>query len=144
MKSLRAYNSPAKSIEASGTLATDTNGTGVDLSGFDSAEVVVSVGAAAFTINGSNFLSLELEESDTLGSGYTDVAASDIDGGNGGANGQFALIDSSSEDDVVVHVGYTGSKKYIRVVANFTGTVTGGIPVCALVNRGRSTYLPAV
>ena len=93
----------------------------------------------------ANFLSLELEESDDNVT-YTDVAASDIVGGNGGASGQFALIDSATEDDVVVSVAYIGTKKYIRAVANFSGTVTGGQPVCGIVVRARGRHVggPAV
>ncbi len=79
--------------------------------------------------------------SPTTDSGYTDVAATDIVGGNGGANGQFALIDAAAEDDVVVSVAYIGSKRWIRVIANFTGTTTGGQPVCGLVLRGRGRHV---
>lgn len=137
--SLKLTTSTARSLDANAALAADTNGAGVDLKGYEEALVVTRVGAAAFTINGSNFLALELEESDD-DSTYTDVAAADIVGGNGGSGGQFALYDDAAEDDVVTAVAYVGSKRYIRVVANFTGTVTGGIPICALVVRGKPRH----
>lgn len=136
---LQLTTSAARSLDANDALAADTNGAGVDLKGYEEALIVARVGAAAFTINGTNFLALELEESDD-DSSYTDVAAADIVGGNGGSGGQFALYDDSAEDDVVTTVAYVGTKRYVRVVANFSGTVTGGIPVCALVVRGRPRH----
>ncbi|WP_234285273.1 hypothetical protein [Streptomyces venezuelae] len=68
------------SIDIAATLTpaarTDTaTGTGVDLANYDAAAVVISTGAVA---NGA--FSIEVQESDTLGSGYTAVANADLDG----------------------------------------------------------------
>src|SRR5262245_38578217 len=80
---------------------TDGTGTGVDLRGYGSALAIVHIGVSGDTLSGSVKLLPVLQESDTLGSGYTDVAAGDIDGA-------FTLVDDAAEDDVVQVVGYLG------------------------------------
>lgn len=119
----------------------DANGTGVDLRGYDGALVVAHVGAEGDTLSGSVLISLELEESDD-DSTYTDVAAGDMLGGVGGSSGQFALIDDNAEAPAVHKIGYIGSKRYIRVVYNVTGTHTTGTPASAVIVRGLASREP--
>lgn len=113
----------------------DANGTGVDLRGYDGALVIASIGAEGDTLSGSVSISVELEESDD-DSTFTDVAAADILGGNGGSSGQFALIDDNAEAPAVHKVAYIGNKRYIRAVWNVTGTHTVGTPGEVVVVRG--------
>jgi len=101
--------------------ATTTNGTGIDLKGFDAATAVVTVGALAvgtFTI----------EESDAQGSGFSAAAAGDVIGSQG-----VAVVQSEA-----VTLGYVGSKRYIRVVL-ITST---GDEVCANIIRSTPAILP--
>lgn len=125
----------------------DVNGgdADVDLQGYNACQMVVVVGQSADTLNGSNTISLELEESDD-DSTYTDVAAADMLGGVGGSSGQFALIDDPAEDDLVYSVGYIGDKRYVRLVVNFSGTHGTGTPIgaVAVVGHGRHKVGPAV
>lgn len=125
----------------------DVNGgdADVDLQGYNGCEMIVVVGLSADTLNGSNTISLELEESDD-DSTYTDVAAADMLGGNAGGTGQFALIDDAAEDDAVYSVGYIGDKRYVRLVVNFSGTHSTGTPIgaCAVVGHGRHKVGQAV
>lgn len=101
------------------------NGTGVDLQEYDSAMVVFFSGAVT---DGSHALSIE--ESDTLGSGYTTVAAADL-------IGTLTTPLTGTEDDVVTSIGYKGSKRYIRPTVVTTGATTGGI-IGAVVLRGHA------
>lgn len=140
MRDLEARLDCAISLNAANRTA-DANGTGVDLRGYDGALVVAVVGAEGDTLSGSVNIAFELEESDD-DSTYTDVAAADILGGTGGANGQFALIDDNAEAPAVHKVSYVGSKRYIRVVDNRTGTHTTGTPTAAIVVRGYPARQP--
>ena len=82
-------------------IAANTNGSGIDLLGFDSVAFVVTTGA----ITGSGAFTLKLQESDT-DSGYTDVAAAHYQApvsGNLGAN-------------TAAKVGYRGFKRWVRPV----------------------------
>lgn len=78
------------------------NGTGVDLRGADSAQVIVNVGA----IGGSGDMTITIEESDALASGYSTVAAADLEG-----SFSDPLLTATVEA-----VGYKGAKRYIRAV----------------------------
>lgn len=142
MKDIHNVMSPVSTLLPVNRTA-DANGAGVDLQGYEAAEVLASVGASADTLNGSNTISLELEESDD-DSTYTDVAEADMLGAIAGTTtGQFALIDAATEDDTLYRVGYVGNKQYIRVVDNRTGTHTSGTPTSATVVRMHARHQPA-
>ena len=64
----------------------DTNGTSADTAGFESVLIVVDVGNSADTLNATNTIALELEESSD-NSTFTDVADGDMLGENGAAAG---------------------------------------------------------
>jgi hypothetical protein len=106
--------------------ATDT-GAAIDLSGYDSALVVVSTGA----IVGSGDFTSKLQESDTTTSGdFTDVAAANLVG----------TFPASLAAASVVKVAYSGTKRYIRVVT----TKNSGTSIAAGVNvlRGHALTGP--
>lgn len=110
----------------------DTDGTGVDVSGAESVEIVFHVGIEGVTLSTTDKITLELEESDTLGSGYTDVAAADMIGEE--SAGVVKTIDAGAEAPGLYRVGYLGTKKYVRPVFNFGGTHTAApTPISALV-----------
>lgn len=115
---------------------TEGTGTGVDLAGYEGAMVFVNVGISGDTLSGSLKSSFSLQESDD-NSTFTDVAAADIEGSS-----QPTLIDDAAEDPALIAWGYTGSKRYLRVLDDTTGTHTNGTPVGAVVVR-RGKYLPA-
>ena len=107
----------------------DTNGITVDLQGFESCLLIANVGAADATLDGSNKIELEVEEAADDGTGspdtWADVADADLLQWVAGTNdGTFALIDADSEDSQLYITGYRGSKRFVRLVVNETGTVS--------------------
>lgn len=110
----------------------DTDCTAVDLAGYEGVDLCVTMGDSADTLNGTNKISLELEESDDNLS-FTDVDDDDMIGldeaGGSGTSGQFALVDAPTEDSVIYRIGYRGTKRYVRVVLNFSGTHSTGTPI---------------
>jgi hypothetical protein len=116
----------------------DTEGTGaaVDLAGFESAELIFNVGQSGDTLSGSVYIELYLQESADGSTGWAAPAAADILGTNG------VLIDAAAEDEVVVKIGYQGSKRYIRAFVDFTGTHTNGIPISATAILGHAHHAP--
>ncbi|MEU7348351.1 hypothetical protein ABZ778_31500 [Streptomyces bacillaris] len=102
---------------------TDTaTGTGVDLANYDAAAVVITTGAVA-----NAAFSIEIQESDASGSGYTAVADADLDGT------EPATLTAST----VTVIGYHGIKRYIRAVATDAGTGDASFGVDVIRGKGR-------
>lgn len=102
--------------------ATDTDCTGVDSQGFSTVTHVVNVGANGITFSTTNKVEIELEESDDNAT-FTDVTSNtSVVGGTVGTNGLWQTIDADGDCNAVYAIGYTGPKRYSRVVLNFSGT----------------------
>ena len=93
----------------------------LDLQGFEGGCISAIIGALT-GVDGSNYVTPILQESDTT----ADTDASAVAAAN--MIGSFTKVDSTSEDSVVQTVGYIGSKRYIRVKFDYTGTaISAGI-----------------
>ncbi len=116
----------------------DANSAALDLQDADDAVLLFYLGDSADTLSGTNKIELEVEESDD-NSSWSDVANADLTNYVTATNpGTAALIDAPAEDQVVVAVGYRGSKRYVRGVLNFSGTHSTGTPIGVLGLRGRN------
>ena len=143
MKDLSNNISPAVSLAAAVRSAA-ANGTGVDLQGYESATVLVDVGAEGDTLSSSVHFEISLEESDD-DSTYTDVAQASIIDGTIASGGIFLKLDGTTGGDPdttggIFRVGYVGNKRYIRVVIAKTGTHSTGTPIGAMVVRGSARH----
>ena len=119
----------------------DTEGTGigVDLQGFKGALMIAHLGVSLDTLSGSVYVTVKFQESDVLGSGYADIAAADLLGGSNGI-----VIDDPVEDEVIIARGYIGSKRYVRILIDHTGTHTNGFPYSAVVIKGFPRHAPVL
>lgn len=106
-----------------------TNGTTVDLQGYQSATVLFN--AQAWTDGTHTF---SIEHSDASGSGFAAVAAADLDG-------TAPVITAAGAQLATYRVGYLGNKRYIRAVQTVAGASTGAI-IGALVIRGQPRKAP--
>jgi hypothetical protein len=115
-------STPTKSLDVVARTA-DANGASVDLKDYHGCHIIVDVDA--FT-DGSVAISVE-ESSDN--STFTAVAAADLefDVINGLAATGIITIDGAADDDQAYHMAYIGSKRYIRLVVDETGTTSGAI-----------------
>jgi hypothetical protein len=120
-----------------GNNTTEGTGTGVDLAGFDAALMLAHLGVSGDTLSGSVYVTVGFQESDSLGSGYADIAAADL---LGGANN--VVVDAAAEDEVIIQRSYIGAKRYVRVLITFTGTHTNGMPISAVVIKGLARHNP--
>lgn len=109
-----------------------TNGSGVDLRGYDSALVEIVTGTWGGT---SPTATCKIQES-TDNVTFTDVADANLDGVTGNPAG-FALAVSA-----VKTVGYTGTKRYLRVILSAVGGTSPVIRVGANVDRTLPKYAP--
>ena len=143
MKDLSNNINPAVSLAAAVRSAA-ANGTGVDLQGYESATVLVDVGAEGDTLSSSVYFELSLEESDD-NSTFTDVAQASIIDGTIAAGGIFLKLDGTAGGNPdtaggIFRVGYVGNKRYLRVVIAKTGTHSNGTPIGAMVVRGSARH----
>jgi len=102
----------------------DENGTGVDLRGYDAAQVAFVSGD--FT---DGTFTPKVEESDD-NSVWSDVAAADLDG-----------TLSALSANAMQRVGYQGGKRYVRPVVTVAGATSGGA-CAAVVMRGKPHLAP--
>lgn len=122
----------------------DANTSSVDMLGYGSLALGALIGITGDTLSGSVKVEVEVEESDD-NTTFTDVANADLTNYVTGTNvGTVAVIDDNAEDDVLVTTGYKGSKRYVRMVMNFTGTHTNGIETAAFAVQGHPELSPTV
>ncbi len=130
------------SLTVSAVNNSDLESDTIDLQGYESLMLVVDMGNSADTLNGSNTIQLEVEDSPN-DSDWTDCADADlhnyIDGSN---DGTFGVIDAAGEDSINFKTGYKGDKRYVRVVINFTGTHSTGTPISILAIQSNPRLAP--
>ncbi len=112
--------------------------TAIDLQGYNSANVVFSIGLAGDTLSGSVYWTLKLQHSDD-DSTYADVTLSDLNN-----SALTVVVNSSSLDRATYGFGYQGAKRYLKAVATPTGTHTNGTPIGIIAMRSVAAYSPVV
>ena len=126
---------------APAVLDADANGTGVDTQGFENVAIVIDTGVEGITLSGTNKIEFELEHSDD-NSTFVDMASADVNG-TLGSDGLVLTLDANAETPQVSEIEYLGAKRYVRVVANFSGTHGTGTPMSASVILGKPRHAPA-
>ena len=104
---------PIKSIDTVAQTDGTVNGASADLKGQRSC-LIIDVDART---DGIHTPSLEESSDDST---FTAVAAADL-------VGSFTVVDGAADDDQAYIVGYSGPKRYVRVVLVTTGATTGAI-----------------
>lgn len=96
-------------------LTADAESRVLDTQGFERAAFSIQVGAV--TVDGSNYMTAKVQESDTTADAdFTDVAAADLIGST------IEAIDAAGNANTVQTAEYKGTKRYLRVVLTETGT----------------------
>ena len=106
---------------------TGNNGSGVDLAGYESASVLINVGART---TGTFVFTLEESDDDST---YAAMAAADV-------NGSLPTVSSAGTASQVYQVGLKRAKRYVRAVA--TGASTPNIDFGVTVVRGNKRHEP--
>ncbi len=134
MKDLHSIIDVAELIAAA-TLTADNTPAAVDLLGFESAEILLSIGAGGITFTSTNKIEFVLTHSDD-NSTYTNVTAADLLGVSSVTNGIVkSLVEAHATADVT-RFGYRGGKRYLKLLADFSGTHSTGTPIGAVVVKG--------
>jgi hypothetical protein len=131
MKDIKSDLGVSQSIAPQAVTAT-TNGTGIDLQGFNAALAVIDLGTFGGTTPTATIAIQESADNST----FTDVANADLLGGD-----QLAEIDTSN-DVAVYKRGYKGTKRYLRVAVTAIGGTSPSLPMAAQIIRGHANDAP--
>ena len=123
------------------TLAADNTPSSVDLQGFDSAEILLAIGAGGITFSGTNKVEFVLTHSDD-DSTYTAVADADMLGVSSITSGIIKSLTSAHAAAASYRFGYKGGKRYLKLLADFSGTHGTGTPIAAMVLKGDANLKP--
>lgn len=99
----------------------DTYSSIVDLQDFEQCDIIVNLGVCT-AATGNTYVTPTLQDSDSLKE--ADYAAVGVTYYLGG----LTKVDDLDEDNTVQHVGYIGSKRYLRVLMDVTSTMSN-VPV---------------
>ena len=134
MKDLHSIIEVAELIAAA-TYSADNTPEAVDLLGFESAEILLSIGAGGITFTTSNKIEFVMTHSDD-NSTYTNVTADDLLGVSSVTSGIVKSLVAAHATADVTRFGYRGGKRYLKLLADFSGTHGTGTPIGAVVVKG--------
>lgn len=129
------------------SLTADNTPAAIDLAGFDSAMIEIAVGIGGITFSSSNKIEFVLTHSKDNVT-YSAVTADDVRLGTNadasvGTGGIVRSLVAAHAAPTVAKVGYIGPNRYLKVLADFSGTHGAGTPMCVTVVKGHPQSCPA-
>jgi hypothetical protein len=126
------------------TLSADNTPSAIDLAGFNSAMILISVGAGGITFTTTNKIEFVVTHSDD-DTTYTNVTDADVQGVSGISSGIVRSLTAAkaAADTAPTEIGYIGGKRYLKVLADFSGTHATGTPVSVVLVKGNGVYKPS-
>lgn len=124
-----------------GVLSADNTPGAIDLRGFTAAEILLAIGAGGITFDSTNKIEFVLTHSDDDVT-YTNVATADVRGGASVTNGIIKALTAAHAAAAVYRFGYVGGKRYIKLLADFSGTHGTGTGLSAVVFRDLAQQAP--
>ncbi|MCK0207522.1 hypothetical protein MWN33_05685 [Starkeya koreensis] len=113
----------------------------IDLKGFDAAMLAIHVGAGGISFNGTNKIEFKLTHSDDDAT-YEPVTDADLQGVSGVSSGIVLALKAAHPDPSVTRVGYVGNRRFIKLLADFSGTHGTATPLAATVIKGHARERP--
>lgn len=108
----------------------DNTPAAVNRAGYESATLALDVGVGGITFSGTNKVEFVLTHSDD-DSTYTNVADADMLGVTGIVDGIIKSLTAAHAAAATYKFGYIGGKKYLKLLANFSGTHGTATPMSA-------------
>jgi hypothetical protein len=136
-------------VLAAAARAADANGT-LDTDGFHSITIIPEFGGEGVTLSATDKVEVKVEHSDASGSGFVAVKADDLilPAGKAAAlvapdtNGVILVLDDNAEMPAVYPFGYKGSKRYVKVTLDFSGTHGTATPCAVTAVLSHPEYAP--
>jgi hypothetical protein len=101
-----------------------------------SATIVLQVGVGGITFTADNRVEFVLTHSDLTGEGFTPVTQADVVGVTVAEGGIVRALVAAHAAPTVTVIGYRGRKRFLRLLADFSGTHATPTPLSAAVLRG--------
>jgi len=140
MKDLHSQVSVATLIGAA-TLSADNTPVAVDRAGYEAVEIILAIGAGGITFSGTNKVEFMLTHSDD-DSTYTAVTDADMIGVSGISSGIIKSLVAAHASAASYRYGYKGGKRYLKLLADFSGTHGTGTAVAAVAVLGSAGIKP--
>lgn len=136
-----ANNLGAKVLLPAATYDADNTPAAVDISGFGSCMILIEVGTGGITFSGTNKVEYKLTHSSD-NSTYEAVTQADILLATVGTGGIIKSLTAAHASADVTKVGYIGGRRYLKLLADFSGTHGTGTPMSAVAVLGNADFLP--
>ncbi|MFN3833737.1 MAG: hypothetical protein ACK4SQ_16045 [Allorhizobium sp.] len=140
MKDLHSHISLVTAI-GNAVLTADNTPAAIDLQGYQSAEIALAIGIGGITFSGTNKIEFKLTHSDDDVT-YTDVTTADMLGVTVASGGIIKALVAAHAAAASYRFGYKGGKRYIKLLADFSGTHGTGTPIAAMVIKGHGAENP--
>ena len=103
--------------------------------------IVIDVGAGGITFDATNKVEFKLSASDD-GESYAAVADGEVVGATVGTGGIIKSLIAAHAAATIDVLGYIGSAKYLKLLADFSGTHATGTAMAAYVVQGEAYLKP--
>jgi len=123
------------------TYAADNTPVTVDTLGFQSAEVLLAIGVGGITFTGVNRVDFVLSHSDD-DTTYTPVTTADMIGVTIASGGIIRSLIAAHAAGASYRYGYKGGRRYLRLLADFSGTHATGTPMAGTLLLGDPEVAP--
>lgn len=141
MKDIHSDMNVATLIGAA-ALDADNTPAAVDMQGYEAGEIIISVGVGGITFSGSNKVEYKLTHSDD-DSSYSAVTDADVLGVTAvGTGGIIKSLIAAHAAAANYRIGYIGGKRYLKLLADFTGTHGVATPMGAVVVQSHANIQP--
>ena len=122
--------------------AADNAPAAIDLRGFDAAMLAIHVGVGGITFSGTNKVEFKLTHSEDDAT-YSAVTLDDVQGLDSvGAGGIVRSLIAAHAAPSITRVGYVGNKRFLKLLADFSGTHGTATPLSATVVKGHARERP--
>lgn len=140
---MKDMHSTIKVVTAIGAsvLNADAASANIDLSGFKSAELILALGVGGIAFSGANKIEFKLSHSDD-GADFDDVIAADLLGVAEVAGGVVKALTAPHAAAGTYRIGYKGNRRFLKLLADFSGVHGTGTPIAALVVMGDPRWAP--
>ncbi|ODA94981.1 hypothetical protein BFX40_20350 [Mesorhizobium sp. SEMIA 3007] len=122
-------------------LAADNTPAAIDLQGFNAAEIELAIGVGGITFDATNKIEVKVTHSDDNAS-YVPVTDADMLGISGISGGIIKSLVAAHAAVETCRYGYKGGKRYLKILADFSGTHGTGTPLYASVIKSRGYNNP--
>lgn len=122
-------------------VSADNTPAAFDLQGYGACTIFLCVGIGGITFSSTNKIEFVLTHSDDDVT-YTAVTDDDIVGVTGIVTGIVKSLVVAHAAAAVYPIGYVGGKRYLKLLADFSGTHGTGTPLALLMLKGEPELKP--